>query len=138
MEAGRAQPRTREGVVVSDRMEKSAVIVVRRRIQHRRYRKFIHVSKKYLIHDENNECVVGDLVLISETRPMSKRKRWRLRRVLKKAAAEVETIDEVKGAGPDEPVSAASAERAVEPAGALAPAAADGAVEPSEDPRTAG
>jgi small subunit ribosomal protein S17 len=65
---------------------------VRRRVRYPRYRKYITISKKFMAHDERNECEVGDRVLISQSRPISKNKRWRLRAVLEKARKEVEAI----------------------------------------------
>lgn len=87
----RAQARTREGVVVSNAMEKTAVVKVKRRIRHRRYHKFLERTTKYLAHDEHNQCGVGDRVLISETRPLSKQKRWRVQEVLEKAVEDIPT-----------------------------------------------
>jgi small subunit ribosomal protein S17 len=85
----KALTKTRKGVVVSDKMDKGAVVSVRRRIRHRRYGKFLDVSKRYMVHDEENQCRVGDRVVIAESRPLSKNKRWRLRSIIKKALGEV-------------------------------------------------
>ncbi len=93
-EMSRPQARTREGFVVSTAMDKTAVVTVKRRIQHRRYKKFIELSSKCMVHDERNECEVGDRVEISESRPLSRHKRWRLRAVLEKAVKDVPTIGE--------------------------------------------
>lgn len=95
-EQQRPRARTKEGVVVSDAMEKSAVVSVSRRIKHRRYHKFLTLNKRYLIHDPRNECSVGDRVIISETRPMSLKKRWRLSEIVKKAVATVEIADDAE------------------------------------------
>jgi small subunit ribosomal protein S17 len=65
-----------QGVVVSDKMDKSVVVNVERRTQHPLYKKFIRRSKKYVAHDENNSCKEGDVVQIKECRPISKRKNW--------------------------------------------------------------
>ena len=65
-----------QGVVVSDKMDKTIVVLVERRIMHPLYKKFIRRSSKYAAHDETNACKVGDLVRIRESRPLSKRKRW--------------------------------------------------------------
>ena len=65
-----------EGVVVSDKMDKTIVVRVERRVQHPIYKKFIRRSKKYAAHDEANRCKIGDLVRIEECRPISKRKTW--------------------------------------------------------------
>ena len=68
--------RIMQGVVVSDKMDKSVVVNVERRTQHPLYKKFIRRSKKYVAHDENNSCKEGDVVQIKECRPISKRKNW--------------------------------------------------------------
>ncbi len=81
----RKTPRTREGVVVSNAPEKSAVVSVRRRFKHARYHKFIQRDQKYLVHDEKNQCGVGDRVQIAETRPISRRKHWKLTTILERA-----------------------------------------------------
>jgi small subunit ribosomal protein S17 len=75
----------RVGQVVSNKMEKTATVVVERRMKHPKYGKFVTKSKKYAIHDEKNECGIGDTVSIMETRPLSKNKRWRLVEILEKA-----------------------------------------------------
>ena len=74
------------GVVVSDKMDKTVVVAVERLVQHPRYKKYIRRTKKYHAHDERNECKVGDIVEIEETRPLSKTKRWRVIRIIKKEA----------------------------------------------------
>ena len=68
--------RIMQGVVVSDKMDKTVVVNVERRKQHPLYKKFIRLSKKYVAHDEGNSCKAGDLVQIEECRPISKRKSW--------------------------------------------------------------
>ena len=68
--------RVMQGVVVSDRMDKTVTVKVERRIMHPLYKKFIRRSKKYAVHDESNSCKVGDVIDIRECRPLSKRKRW--------------------------------------------------------------
>ena len=70
--------RVLEGVVVSDKMDKTIVVKVERRVQHPIYKKFIRRSKKYAAHDENNVSKVGDVVRIRECAPISKTKRWEL------------------------------------------------------------
>ncbi len=70
--------KVREGLVVSDRMDKTVVVVVETRKVHPLYKKPIRVTKKYMAHDENNACKVGDKVKIIETRPLSKEKSWRV------------------------------------------------------------
>jgi small subunit ribosomal protein S17 len=84
-QAERAQRRTRTGRVVSDRMDKSITVAVDRQIKHSIYDKFITKTTKYMAHDENNEANAGDTVLIMSTRPLSKRKSWRLVEVLERA-----------------------------------------------------
>ena len=78
--------KTREGVVVSDAMQKTRVVRVERVYRHPRYQRVIRMSKKLKAHDEANSSHVGDRVLIEETRPMSKEKRWRIRQVLTRVA----------------------------------------------------
>ena len=70
------------GVVVSNNMDKSIVVKIERKIKHPIYKKTIKRSKKYIAHDEQNECLIGDLVQIAECRPLSKRKRFRLHKRL--------------------------------------------------------
>ena len=77
--------KTVEGVVVSDKMEKTITVVVERLEMHRRYKKFVRRKTKMKAHDENGEAKVGDLVRISETRPLAKTKRWRLLQILRRA-----------------------------------------------------
>ncbi len=77
--------KTRIGVVVSDKMQKSITILVERRLRHPIYGKFVMKSKKFVAHDENNDCRVGDTVRIQESRPLSKRKRWTLLEILERA-----------------------------------------------------
>ena len=73
------------GIVVSNKMQKSIVVRVDRKMKHPKYGKFILRSKKFIAHDENNECNIGDTVRIMETRPLSKRKNWRLVEIVEKA-----------------------------------------------------
>lgn len=68
--------RVMQGVVVSDKMQKTVVVKVERRVTHPIYKKTIRLSEKYAAHDEDNTCKVGDVVRIRECRPISKRKRW--------------------------------------------------------------
>ena len=77
--------KTRQGVVISDKMEKSIVVAAKFKEKHPLYGKFVQKTKKYHAHDENNEAHVGDTVLIMETRPLSKTKRWRLVSIIEKA-----------------------------------------------------
>ncbi|MCC5915547.1 MAG: 30S ribosomal protein S17 [Balneolaceae bacterium] len=84
-EAQRSQRRTRTGRVVSDRMDKSITVAVDRQIKHPIYGKFITKTTKYMAHDEENDANIGDTVLIMSTRPLSKRKSWRLVEVVERA-----------------------------------------------------
>jgi small subunit ribosomal protein S17 len=82
-----SERKTREGVVVSDKMTKTRVVVIERVYRHPRYERVITRSKRLKAHDEGNTSKVGDRVLIEETRPLSKEKRWRIRRVLTSAVS---------------------------------------------------
>ena len=86
-EAGRAKSRKRKliGVVVSDKMEKTRVVMVQRRFSHLKYGKFLTARKKYKAHDENNEFHTGDKVVIVEHRPLSREKRWKIIKLVEKA-----------------------------------------------------
>ncbi|MFM7217319.1 MAG: 30S ribosomal protein S17 [Bacteroidota bacterium] len=75
----------RIGVVVSNKMDKSIVVSVERKVKHPMYGKFIKKTTKFMAHDEKNESNVGDLVMIAETRPLSKNKCWRLKQILERA-----------------------------------------------------
>lgn len=77
--------RERVGVVVSDSMDKSIVVVVKRKVKHPIYGKFVNKSSKFMAHDEENNAHAGDTVKISETRPLSKNKRWRLVEIIERA-----------------------------------------------------
>ncbi|MCO6484705.1 MAG: 30S ribosomal protein S17 [Saprospiraceae bacterium] len=81
----RKQRKQRVGVVTSNKMTKTITVSVERRLQHPIYGKFVKKTTKFMAHDEKAECQIGDLVRIMETRPLSKRKRWRLVEVLEKA-----------------------------------------------------
>ena len=85
METIRSTRRERIGVVVSNSMEKSIVIAVKQKIKHPIYGKFVNKTSKFMAHDEENSCNVGDTVRISETRPLSKNKRWRLVEIIERA-----------------------------------------------------
>jgi small subunit ribosomal protein S17 len=76
---------TKVGVVTSDAMNKSVVVRVERLVQHELYKRYIRRSAKFMAHDEANECRVGDTVEIVESRPLSARKRWRVRRIVRRA-----------------------------------------------------
>ncbi len=77
--------KTRQGVVISNKMQKTIVIASKFKEKHPIYGKFVQKTKKYHVHDEKNEANIGDTVLIMETRPLSKTKRWRLVQIVEKA-----------------------------------------------------
>ncbi|MCS6967103.1 MAG: 30S ribosomal protein S17 [Cytophagales bacterium] len=81
----RNQRKVRIGVVVSNKMDKSIVVAVERRVKHPVYGKFMKKTTKFYAHDEKNECLEGDTVKIMETRPLSKLKRWRLVEIIERA-----------------------------------------------------
>jgi small subunit ribosomal protein S17 len=81
----RAFRKTRIGVVVSDKMDKTIVVAIENRVAHPLYKKIVKRTYKLKAHDENNECGIGDKVLVMETRPLSKEKRWRLVKIVEKA-----------------------------------------------------
>jgi small subunit ribosomal protein S17 len=85
METTRNTRRERIGVVVSNNMEKSIVIAVKTKVKHPIYGKFVNKTSRFMVHDEENTCNVGDTVKISETRPLSKNKRWRLVEIIERA-----------------------------------------------------
>jgi small subunit ribosomal protein S17 len=74
----------RVGLVVSNKMNKSIVVSIERKVKHPKYGKFVKKTSKFVAHDENNACSIGDTVKIMETRPLSKTKNWRLVEVLEK------------------------------------------------------
>ena len=77
--------KTRVGKVVSDKMDKTVVVIVEDRVAHKTYKKIIGRTYRLKAHDENNECRVGDIVRVMETRPLSKDKRWRVVEIIEKA-----------------------------------------------------
>lgn len=79
------EPRTLEGLVVGDSMDKTIIVEVERLNRHPLYEKVIRRTTRFHVHDENNDCGVGDRVLISECRPISKTKSWRLKSIISKA-----------------------------------------------------
>ena len=83
--AERNNRKTREGLVVSNKMDKTAVIAVVERVRHPKYGKFMMRTKKLYAHDEANDANIGDKVRVMETRPLSKNKRWRLVEILERA-----------------------------------------------------
>lgn len=84
-EAKRNLRKTRTGVVISDKMDKTVVIAIKTKVKHPLYGKIMNKTSKLKVHDENNECGVGDTVKVMETRPLSKDKRWRLVEIMEKA-----------------------------------------------------
>jgi len=111
--AGPVAPRqkVRFGTVVSDKMQKTVVVAVETTKRHRLYKKTLKRTKRYKVHDENNECHLGDRVRIIETRPLSKEKRWRLAGIqVRGDVAEIQP--QAIGAEILEPTRAASAEEA--------------------------
>ena len=83
--APRTQRKTREGLVVSDKMDKTVVVEVEDRVKHALYGKVLRRTSKLKVHDEQNACGVGDRVTLMETRPLSRTKRWRVVEILEKA-----------------------------------------------------
>ena len=77
--------KTRVGIVTSDKMDKTVVVSIKDKVRHPLYNKIINRTVKYKAHDEKNECGIGDKVLIMETRPLSKDKRWRVVEIIEKA-----------------------------------------------------
>ena len=90
--------KVREGEVVSSKMDKTIVVKISWRIAHTRYKKIITRNNKFQVHDENNEAQVGDLVEIMETRPLSKTKRWRLFRIVKRGELAMAAEETASGA----------------------------------------
>ena len=85
MEEKRNLRKTRTGVVVSDKMDKTVVVAIKERVEHPLYGKIVNRTKKFKVHDENNQCGVGDKVRVMETRPLSKDKHWRVIEIVEKA-----------------------------------------------------
>ena len=77
--------KVRVGKVVSDKMDKTVVVIVEDRVAHKKYKKIIGKTYRLKAHDENNQCGVGDIVMVMETRPLSKDKRWRVVEIVEKA-----------------------------------------------------
>ena len=84
--AERGKQKTLVGVVTSDKMEKTVIVMVNRLVLHPVYKKYVRKRKKIKAHDEQNQCHMGDKVLLIETRPLSREKRWRVKEVLERAA----------------------------------------------------
>lgn len=82
----KASRKTRRGVVLSNKMDKTVVVEVIRRFRHRKYGKFIKRRIRYKAHDPQNACGIGDVVVVEETRPLSKTKRWRVKEIVERSA----------------------------------------------------
>ncbi|MEJ2716951.1 MAG: 30S ribosomal protein S17 [Deltaproteobacteria bacterium] len=82
----RRQRKVRTGVVISNKMDKTVVVEVSRKVIHPVYKKYVRRRKRFMAHDQENQCRIGDEVLIVETRPLSRHKNWRVRKVLREAA----------------------------------------------------
>lgn len=82
----RKQRKIRTGMVISDKMDKTVVVEVSRTVIHPVYKKFVRRRKRFMAHDEDNRCRIGDEVMIVETKPLSRHKNWRVRKILKEAA----------------------------------------------------
>jgi len=85
VEVVRGYRKTRTGIVVSDKMDKTIVVAIKTKVRHPLYGKMVNRTRKFKAHDEKNECGIGDTVKIMETRPLSKDKRWRLVEIIEKA-----------------------------------------------------
>ena len=83
--ANKAAPRQRQGIVLKDRMDKTVVVEVQRRFRHPKYLKFLKRRDRYQAHDPDNSCHVGDQVILEQTRPMSRTKRWRIKEIVQRA-----------------------------------------------------
>ena len=90
----RALRKTRTGVVVSNKMDKTIVVAIRENVRHPLYKKVIKRTYKLSAHDENNQCGIGDTVTVMETRPLSKTKRWRLVEIVSKAKTIKNNVNE--------------------------------------------
>jgi len=82
----RKQRKVRTGIVISNKMDKTVVVEVSRTVIHPVYKKFVRRRKRFMAHDEENRCQIGDQVLIVETRPLSRHKNWRVRKIVREAA----------------------------------------------------
>ena len=89
--AQRSRRKVRVGKVVSDRMEKTVVVSIERLVRHETYGRYVRRRTKFKVHDEKNECRVGDVIRFMETRPMSKDKRWRVAEILRPADTTLES-----------------------------------------------
>lgn len=128
------QKRTIQGTVISDKMDKTVVVQVRRRRKHNLYRKVITVTSNYKAHDDANDCRIGDEVRIIEARPMSKEKRWRVIEVLSRG--DVAEIDPETIGREIEETTQIAAKREEEEAAAIAEGAAAAGETTSDDEET--
>lgn len=128
------QKRTIQGTVISDKMDKTVVVQVRRRRKHNLYRKVITVTSNYKAHDDANDCRIGDEVRIIEARPMSKEKRWRVIEVLSRG--DVAEIDPETIGREIEETTQIAAKREEEEAAAIAEGAAAAGEATSDDEET--
>ena len=90
MDTIQARKTTKVGVVIGNKMKKTVTVLVERQVRHPLYKKIIKRRKKFLVHDEYEKCKIGDVVKIVETRPLSKKKRWRVKEIVGLSPAEVE------------------------------------------------
>jgi len=131
------QEKAQVGTVVSTKMDKTVIVRVDRQKRHRLYRKTLRTTQRYKAHDEKNECTLGDIVRISETRPLSREKRWRVVEIITKGdVAEVAPRD-IGARIIEETLEAAAAEEA-ERRAADAPAEAGAAAEQAPDAEESG
>ena len=81
----RGYRKTRTGIVVSDKMDKTIVVAIKTKVRHPLYGKMVNRTRRFKVHDEENQCAVGDVIRVMETRPLSKDKHWRLVEIVEKA-----------------------------------------------------
>jgi small subunit ribosomal protein S17 len=96
MDTIQARKTTKVGVVIGNKMKKTVTVLVERQVRHPLYKKIIKRRKKFLVHDEYEKCKIGDVVKIVETRPLSKKKRWRVKEIVGLSPSEVEKENEDK------------------------------------------
>lgn len=84
-EVSRGRQQLKTGVVVSNKMDKTIIVAVAKTYMHPLYHRYVKRTSKFAVHDQENECNIGDVVTIASSRPLSKRKRWRLREIVKRA-----------------------------------------------------
>jgi len=96
METIQGRKTTKVGIVIGNKMKKTVTVLVERQVKHPLYKKIIKRRKKFLVHDEYEKCKIGDVVKIVETRPLSKKKRWRVKEIVGLSPSEVEKENEDK------------------------------------------